>query len=124
MNKIIPPPFPVGLHVATYDLPIDLLGHAERICSNNLALSTKDVLAAWFQELYPVATKITSPGRFEATVRRMAAPTRSSSHGSGRLEGKELEFYREKVWVPKIQPPKPQVNYYDTIKHIHYWRGN
>ena len=117
MNTIIPSPFPVRLHVATHALLIDLLGHAERICSNNLALS-KDVLAAWFQELYPDATKITHPGRFEATVRRMAAPTRSSSHGSGRLEGKELECYREKVWVPKIHPPKPQVN------HIHYWRGN
>ena len=39
-------------------------------------------------------------------MRRMDAPTRSSSHGSGRLEGKKLECYREKVWVPKNTAPK------------------
>ena len=103
MNKIPSPPFPVGPPVATQGLLIDLLCHAEMVCSNNLALSTNDVLAAWFHELYPDATNITCPGRFEATVRRMAAPTRSSSHGSGRLEGKKLECYR---WVPKNTAPK------------------
>ena len=89
MNKIPPPQF-CGPAVATYGLLIDMLYHAQRVCSYYLTLSTKYVLAVWFHELYPDATKINYPGRFEATF---TAPTRSSSHGSGRLESKKLEYY-------------------------------
>ncbi len=38
----------------------------------------------------------------EATVRRIAAPARSSTRGASKLAGAELESYRRKLWVPKL----------------------
>ena len=99
-NVIPPPPFPEGPPQVTYGLLIDLLDHAEEICSNNPVLCLKHILTTWFEHLYPSANKITHPSRFEETVRRVAAPARSSIRGGQKLEGEELDFYRHKVWVP------------------------
>jgi len=70
------------------------------VCCNSEQLSSSNVLVAWFEGLYPEASKGTRPGRFEATVRKIAALVLPSSHGSKRLQGEELELYLGKLWRP------------------------
>ena len=55
----------------TQGILIDLLQHAEYACRKNPALCMKHVLLSWFQQLYPEARKITRPGRFVASIRRI-----------------------------------------------------
>ena len=87
---------------------IEILEQAENACSNNPSFCLKHVLATWFHQLYPTATKITRPCRFEATVRRIAAPTRPSTRGESKLTGVELKVYQQKQWIPK--PGHQKVN--------------
>ena len=85
----------------TQGILIDLLQHAECACSKNPALCMKHVLVSWFEQLYPEARKITRPGRFVATIRRIAAPTQPSLlGGSPKLVGDQLLHYRDKPWSP------------------------
>lgn len=86
----------------THGVLVDLLEHTEDACSRNSSLCLKHVLVAWFQQLFPTARKITRPCRFEAIVRRIAAPIKPSTRGESKLKGAELESYRQKVWAPKL----------------------
>ena len=65
----------------TQGLAIDLLDHAEDACRKNSGLCVKHVLINWYQQLYPTAQKITRPGRFETSIRRIGAPTGHPSEG-------------------------------------------
>jgi len=52
------------------------------------------VLATWFEGLYPEASKVTRPGRFEATVRKIAAPAllqKASGKRTEAVSGKIVE---------------------------------
>lgn len=81
---------------------IDLVEQAEAECSKNPALCIRGVLCSWYEQLYPTTTRISRPGRFEATVKRIAAPTRPSIRGVARFAGGELETYRNKEWKPNF----------------------
>ena len=87
----------------TYGLLIDLLDLAEKACNSNPALCLRHVLAAWFCELYPETRKITRPSRFEATVRRVAAPVKSSLRGDTTLTGSNLLDYRKEEWILRFR---------------------
>ena len=96
----VPPVLEIPLE-PTQGLLIDLLDHAEDACRKNSALCVKHVLIIWYQQLYPTAQKITRPGGFETSIRRIAAPTMSSIRGSCKLFGDdELQSYRLKRWLP------------------------
>ena len=86
----------------TNGIIIDLLTAAEEACKDNPQLCVKHLLAAWFHQLYPSSPPITRPCRFEATARRIAAPTRPSTRGCASLAEEELREYRERA--PKIRP--------------------
>ena len=61
----------------------------------------KNVLVSWFQQLYPEARKITRPGRFVASIRRIAAPAQPFLLGGPpKLVGDHLLDYRKKPWSP------------------------
>ena len=78
----------------TQGILIDLLQHAEMPAARIPALCMKHVLVSWFQQLYPKTRKITRPGRFVASIRRIAAPTQP------KLVGDHLLHYREKPCSP------------------------
>ncbi len=59
---------------------------AEEACKNNPQLCVKHLLAAWFN-------------RFEATARRIAAPTRPFTRGCASLAEEQLREYRERAWI-------------------------
>ena len=104
MNTIPQPPLQEVPQQPTNGVLIDLLDHAEVACSENPALCLKHVLTDWFQRIYPNATSITRPSRFETAIRRIAAPAKPSIKGDSRLVGEELIAYRQKEWVPKHHP--------------------
>lgn len=104
-SVIPPPPFPVGPPAPTYGFLIQLLREAEDVSSRSSQLSTARVLAAWFEIFFPDAPKVSRPGRFESTVRKIAAPVQPFCRGSKALCGDELESYLERLWQPKITTP-------------------
>ena len=62
--------------------------------------SVADVLTEKFTSSYP-HIPISRPTRFLDTVRRLAAPTKSSAVGEKKLLGSPLVTYRRRVWVPR-----------------------
>ena len=59
-----------------------------------------DILTEKFTSSYP-HIPISRPTRFLDTVRRLAAPTKSSAVGEKKLLGSPLVTYRRRVWVPR-----------------------
>ena len=58
-----------------------------------------EFLMAKFSELYP-GIKVSRPGRFLETVRRINAPIKS-----GKLQVDEQSLYLEREWIPRICNP-------------------
>lgn len=81
----------------TYGELIDLLESSEKEAPSDYA-----VLCAKFQEMYP-HIRIARPQRFYDTVSRIAAPTKPSSRGEGKLYGSPLATYRRREWVPRVR---------------------
>lgn len=91
----------------TYAVLIDLLVDAEQK-AHSTACNLSEVLVADFKELYP-QIEIGRADRFLDTVRRIAAPTKSSSLGSSRLAGSPLRTYLNRTWIPRIRNKKGMV---------------
>ena len=79
----------------TYSELIQLLSEAERDQSD--LQSVAELLAGRFCDLCP-HIKISRPGRFLETVRRIAGPIRS-----GRLKGDSRKSYLERHWIPRTR---------------------
>ena len=90
----------VGDRTPTYGELIDLLDNSEKNCS--LSDNVLDILYSKFKDTYP-GISIGHCKRFHATVMRIAAPTRSSLRGPGKIYGSLLTRYRKKKWIPRIR---------------------
>ena len=111
-----PPPMQEVPANPTNGLLIDLLEAAQDVCSSNPALCLRNVLTQWYQELYPTSQTITRPSRFEAAVRRIAAPVKSSIRGASRMTEEEVTAYRQREWAPK--PGRPKGNSEGKVKLV------
>ena len=82
----------------SYGELIDFLQVAEDACGQKDSVA--DILTEKFTSSYP-HIPICRPTRFLDTVRRLAAPTKSSAVGEKKLLGSPLITYRRRVWVPR-----------------------
>ena len=81
----------------TYKELLELLEQAK--AQAGAQLSTAELLTAKFSDLYP-HIKISRPGRFLETVRRINAPIES-----GKLQANDRRLYLEREWTPRIRNP-------------------
>ena len=81
----------------TYKELLELLEQAE--AQTGAQLATAELLTAKFSEHYP-HIKISRPGRFLETVKRINAPIEC-----GKLQAVDLMMYLEREWTPRIRNP-------------------
>ena len=89
----------------TYEGLIRFLDFAEETVANNKSCcgqSVAEILVLEFKSHYPRIT-ISRPGQFLDTVRRLAAPTKSSTIGQTKLTGSPLHSYLRRQWIPRIR---------------------
>ena len=82
---------------AAYSELIDFLEAAEIEANTQ---SVADILTEKFTSRYP-HIPISRPSRFLDTVRRLAAPTKSSAIGQQKLLGSPLASYHRRLWIPR-----------------------
>ena len=87
----------------TYGDLINLLEAAETEAKTT-GDSVSDLLVAHFHRRYPLVS-IGQASRFYDTVRRIAAPTRTSTRPS-QLDGSPLRSYLKRIWIPRIRNAK------------------
>ena len=87
----------------TYGDLINLLEAAETEAKTT-GDSVSDLLVAHFHQRYPLVS-IGRASRSYDTVRRIAAPTRTSTRPS-QLDGSPLRSYLKRIWIPRIRNGK------------------
>ena len=86
----------------TYEELISLLDFSENQATHSKGETVADILAQQFKSRFP-HIPISRPGRFLDTVRRLAAPTKSSTIGKTPLNGTPLRSYLQRQWIPRIR---------------------